>query len=78
MGIVAILAKRSPPFEQIFQPTIGRMLKFDWNWPSGFRGEVIWKKLTTPTAPTTQTTPITDDGPLSVPQAPLEPLALVS
>ena len=25
--------------------TVSRMLyiKFDWNWPSGFRGEVVWK-----------------------------------
>ena len=28
-----------------FQSTSAKMLymKFDWNWPSGFRGEVVWK-----------------------------------
>ena len=45
MGIVAIFFMRPGSFEQIFNPPMPGCcgFKFDWNWPCGFREEVVWK-----------------------------------
>ena len=47
MSMVAILVLSPGPFEQTFAPPpILRSLhvvKFEFNWPSGFRGEDLWK-----------------------------------
>ena len=44
MGMAAILVMWPGPFEQTFVPKFLRSLhmKFEFNWPSGFRGEDVW------------------------------------
>ena len=44
MGMAAILVMWPGPFEQIFvSPDPWRLhMKFGYNWPSSFRGEVVW------------------------------------
>ena len=48
MGVAAILV-RPGSFEQIFVPPnpLRLRMKFGFDWPSGFWGEVVWRLWTT-------------------------------
>ena len=48
MGVVTILVMWPGPFEQTFCSRVQRGLhmKYELNWPSGFRGEKCMKMLT--------------------------------
>ena len=44
MGMVAILVMWPWTFEQTFVPILKSLhIKCEFNWPSGFRGEDVWK-----------------------------------
>ena len=66
MGMAAILVTWPGTFEQTFFSPILRSLhmKFEFNWPSGFRGEDVWKcwRTTDDRRQTTDDGRTTDDG----------------